>query len=135
MKFIERGRGRLPGEQDFLLVGRLLFNWPVPQPSEAPLLDGGRAVHTTDEGVTFHYGALVLRRPGRDAAVSIGWRGARIPNPARWRPRFVLGQLRWRLTGSPEPPRLVAYTERSTLEEDGPDRHVRHPDRRTWPDR
>jgi hypothetical protein len=62
------------------VFGRLILT-TMRQPSGAKTLDGG----TTTDAEGRHYGSLVVRMPGRQGALVIGWRDARTPNPQRWR--------------------------------------------------
>ena len=80
---MERGR----------IYGRLLVTTTT-QPEGAPLLDGASSRADATGDAT--YGSLVLRRPGSNRALVIGWRGARVPWLGRWRPRMIRRRLEWR---------------------------------------
>lgn len=44
-----------------------------------------------------HFGSIVIS-PWR---LAVGWKDARTPMPARWRPRYLLERARWVLAGRP----------------------------------
>lgn len=97
---VDRGPGHLR-------VGLVMVDWAVRQPEGAPLLDGGtltlrRHCDETGEVVELeHFAGLVLRRPGDTRAVGLARLGGRVPNPGRWRWRFLVRRVRWELAGRP----------------------------------
>lgn len=108
MTLFERG-------ETHVRVGEFVVDWNVRQPDDAPLLDGGTVtLHRFDDErdillAVESYGGLVFRLPWSTTAVAIARRDTRVPNPARWRPRFMLARLRWRLAGRPE--RVASLTD------------------------
>lgn len=94
-------------------LGRLLVT-PYRLHADSPFMDGSnttlerRATPDATTSTRVRYGGLALNFlpwPGRrNHSVVVSWLGAGVPNPARWRPRFVLGQLVWRAKGRPPSP-------------------------------
>lgn len=81
-------------------VGRLLVT-TCQQPPSAPWLDGGSSGLVHDDESVEHFGSLVLHRPGSARGLALGWQGARVPFPGRWRPRALYRRARWVLAGRP----------------------------------
>lgn len=90
---VDRGPGHLR-------VGPVLVVWEWRARFVGPLVDGCSTTLHHDDGRREAFAGLILRLP-RSGSVSVTVAGARVPNPARWRPRWILARIRWHLDGRP----------------------------------